>query len=144
MSKFKYVHFGDDVPKDIERAYNRMLRKEKYQEERDKAHCVYFLKYDPLLSSVADITLTDEYQRELEAEERWDKRKAMLPKALIRLKKEYPDEYKLIMDYYYSDTQITLNTLAKQYGISKQAISKRMTAIRERLKSFIAAYEQQC
>ena len=48
------------------------------------------------------------------------------------------------MDYYYSDTQITLNTLAKQYGISKQAISKRMTAIRERLKSFIAAYEQQC
>ena len=35
MGRFMYVHFGDDVPRNIEKEYNKLLRKERYLEERD-------------------------------------------------------------------------------------------------------------
>ena len=30
MGRFMYVHFGDDVPRNIEKEYNKLLRKERY------------------------------------------------------------------------------------------------------------------
>ena len=35
MGRFMYVHFGDDVPRNIEKEYNKLLRKERYLEELD-------------------------------------------------------------------------------------------------------------
>ena len=35
MGRFMYVHFGDDVPRNIEKEYNKLLRKERYIEELD-------------------------------------------------------------------------------------------------------------
>lgn len=35
MGRFMYVHFGDDVPPNIEKEYNKLLRKERYLEELD-------------------------------------------------------------------------------------------------------------
>ncbi len=141
MNKYKYIYFGDDVSKQVEREYNRLCRKEQYQAERDKKHNVHSLSYDPFLYSVADRTLTKEYQAELQTDLQWQKKLEILPRALKWLERYYFDEYKLIKDYYYSDCEITLDSLSEQYGITKQALSKRLSAVRERLKKFIIKHE---
>ncbi|MBP3761844.1 MAG: hypothetical protein J6I55_10325 [Ruminococcus sp.] len=141
MNKYKYIYFGDDVPKSVEQEYNRMCRKEQYQAERDKKHSVHTLPYDPFLYYAADRTLTEEYQAEMQAELQWEQKLEILPRALKWLEKHYFDEYKLIRDYYYSDNEITLDCLAESYGITKQALSKRLTTVRNRLKKFIIKHE---
>ena len=141
MNKYKYIYFGDDVPKSVECEYNRMCRKEQYQAERDKKHGVHTLPYDPFLYSAADRTLTEEYQAEMQADLQWERKLEILPTALKWLKKHYFDEYKLIRDYYYSDDEVTLDSLAECYGITKQALSKRLSAVRKRLKIFITKHE---
>ncbi|MBR7084653.1 MAG: hypothetical protein IKI37_05710 [Oscillospiraceae bacterium] len=141
MNKYKYIYFGDDISKQVEREYNRLCRKEQYQAERDRKHGVHVLTYDPFLYSVADITLTEEYQAEIQAELQWEQKLEILPRALKWLERYYFDEYKLIKDYYYSDCEITLDSLSEQYGITKQALSKRLSAVRERLKKFIIKHE---
>ena len=141
MNKYKYIYFGDDVPKSVEREYNRLCRKEQYQRERDKKHGVHGLPYDPFLYSAADRTLAEEYQAEIQADLQWERKLEILPTALKWLKKHYFDEYKLIRDYYYSDDEVTLDSLAECYGITKQALSKRLSAARKRLKIFIITHE---
>ena len=59
MSKYKYIIFNKEIPNNIKREYNRMLRKEQYQTERDNAHGVYLLSYAPFLHTLADKTLTE-------------------------------------------------------------------------------------
>lgn len=122
MSKYKYIYFDSNVPKSVEREYNRLCRKEQYQAERDKKHGVHVLSYDPFLYSAADKTLTEEYRAEIFADLQWEKKLEILPSALKWLEKQYTDEYRLIRDYYYSDTEITLDSLAEQYGITKHLI----------------------
>ena len=141
MAKFIYQNFGDDVPRKIEREYNRLLRQEQYQIERDHAHGVGTPEYDPLLHNVADKSLTPEYQAEVAADQLWQDRLSILPIALDWLRMEYPDEYALIRDYYYADKPITLLYLAERYGVTKQALSKRLAAVRDRLREFITAHE---
>ena len=141
MSKYKYIYFGDDVSKHIEREYNRLCRKEQYQAERDRKHGVYALPYDPFLYSAADRTLTEEYRAERLADLQWKKKHEILHTALKWLERNYSDEYKLIEDYYFSDTEITLDSLAECYGIKKQALSKRLSTVRERLKKYIRRQE---
>ena len=113
MSKYKYIYFDSNVPKSVEREYNRLCRKEQYQAERDKKHGVHVLSYDPFLYSAADKTLTEEYRAEIFADLQWEKKLEILPSALKWLEKQYTDEYRLIRDYYYSDTEITLDSLAE-------------------------------
>lgn len=55
MARFIYMHLGDDIPKRIEKEYNKMLRREKYLEERDASSwrsqptMTEFLKRYPIL-----------------------------------------------------------------------------------------------
>ncbi len=137
----KFVYFGNDVPREIEREYNRMLRQEQYQIEKDIAHGVSTLDYDPLLHNVADRSLTQEFQLEAETDRLWNERLTILPIAMDWLKIEYPDEYKLINAYYFADKPVTLMYLAERYGVTKQALSKRIAAVRDKLRKFIIAHE---
>lgn len=143
MNKYKYIYFGSDVPKSVEREYNRLCRKEQYQAERDKKHGVHVLSYDPFLYSAVDKTLTEEYRAEILADMKWKRKCTILPIALKWLERNYSDEYKLIKDYYYSGTEITLDSLAESYGITKQALSKRLSAVRDRLKKYIIKHENE-
>ena len=45
MSKFQYTHFSDEVPREVEKEYNRMGRREHYLEEQDAAHDVMYLDH---------------------------------------------------------------------------------------------------
>ena len=46
MARFIYMHLGDDIPKRIEKEYNKMLRREKYLEERDAEFMAQSTDYD--------------------------------------------------------------------------------------------------
>lgn len=141
MGKFAYINFDDHVSDEIEKEYNRMLRAEHYQEEKDIAHGVMKLSYDPLLHNIADNTSTPEYQHEIQAEERRQSRLKILPAAMEWLRIEYPEDYELIRIYYFSEKPTTLFHLAQKYGITKQAMSKRFAVIKDKLKEFIIMHE---
>ncbi len=141
MGRFHYICFGDDIPKEIEREYNRLCRQEKYQEEKELAHGVFHLDYDALLQRTVDQTSLLEYQEELRIRQQRAARLEILPKALQWLREEFPDDFSIISEYYLSEDKITLVYLAEKYGLTHQAMSKRMARARERLREFIVLYE---
>lgn len=143
MGKYRYICFGDEVSGEIEREYNRLCRQEQYQEEKDASHGVVRLDYDSLLQGVADRTSYPEYQEELKAEQLMRERLDMLPIALEWLKEKYPNDYDLINAYYFSERKINMVYLAEKYGLTHQALSKKMSKARQRLKEFITLYENQ-
>lgn len=143
MGKYRYICFGDEVSGEIEREYNRLCRQEQYQEEKDASHGVVRLDYDSLLQGVADRTSYPEYQEELKAEQLMSERLDMLPIALEWLKEKYPNDYDLINAYYFSERKINMVYLAEKYGLTHQALSKKMSKARQRLKEFITLYEKQ-
>ncbi|MGN0509047.1 MAG: hypothetical protein ACI4GX_07405 [Ruminococcus sp.] len=143
MGKYRYICFGDEVSGEIEREYNRLCRQEQYQEEKDASHGVVRLDYDSLLQGVADKTSYPEYQEELKAEQLMRERLDMLPIALEWLKEKYPNDYDLINAYYFSERKINMVYLAEKYGLTHQALSKKMSKARQRLKEFITLYEKQ-
>lgn len=144
MGRFHYICFGDDVPKKIEREYNRLCRQEQYQEEKELAHGVLHLDFDALLQGTVDQTSLPKYQKELMIRQQRAARLEILPKALKWLKEEFPDDFAIISDYYLSEEKkITLVYLAEKYGLTHQAMSKRMARAREKLKEFIILHENQ-
>ena len=54
MARFIYMHLGDDIPKRIEKEYNKMLRREKYLEERDAEFMAQSTDYDRVLEAIPD------------------------------------------------------------------------------------------
>ena len=67
MGRFMYVHFGDDVPRNIEKEYNKLLRKERYIEELDAKNGKIYPDFDDVLSSNPDpasIPISDEEEKE--------------------------------------------------------------------------------
>lgn len=52
MARFIYMHLGDDIPKRIEKEYNKMLRREKYLEERDAEFMAQSTDYDRVLEAI--------------------------------------------------------------------------------------------
>ncbi len=143
MGRFHYICFGNDVPKEIEKEYNRLCRQEQYQEERELIHGVLHLDFDALLQGAVDQTSLPEYQEELRIRQQRAARLKILPKALKWLREEFPDDFSIISEYYLSEEKITLVYLAEKYDLTHQAMSKRMAKAREKLKEFIILYENQ-
>lgn len=98
MGKYNYIHFGADVPKNIEREYNKLCRKEQYLEERDLAHGVVHIEHDAFLKNIPEPS----HDTISKSEIIWDKRRKHLPTALNKLKSEFPLEYNIINDHFLS------------------------------------------
>ena len=67
MGRFMYVHFGDDVPRNIEKEYNKLLRKERYLEERDAENGLIYPNFDAVLAANPDpasIPISEEEEQE--------------------------------------------------------------------------------
>ena len=67
MGRFMYIHFGDDVPRNIEKEYNKLLRKERYLEERDAENGMIYPDFDAVLAANPDpasIPISEEEEQE--------------------------------------------------------------------------------
>ncbi len=134
MSRFLYVHFDEDVPRNVEKEYNRMLRREKYLEERDAEYLNQSADFDDVL----EINLS-----EFEAEEiqKHNRRLDYLPVAMQMLRADYPEEYFLIRDYYYNQDKVSMMYLASKYGMTFEAVRYRIDRAKELLKDYITLHE---
>ena len=140
--KHFYITFGDEIPEEIEKIYNRIVRKEEYSLEKDAlGKSVLFGSEDELYRYNIS-----EYIAQQNAEKSQNKEHqemlALLNKALDRLKEEYPIEYEIMQLYYFSENQITLQEIGKSKGITKQAVHKRIKKACLYLKEYITAYKK--
>ena len=137
MSKYVYIHFGDDVPKNIEREYNKLCRKEHYLEEKDRAHGVIHMDHDSCLNNVPEPRTAEI----IKAENTWNLRLEYLSDALVLLKDKFPLEYNLIHDYFLSDSKLSMSALAEKYNIGFKKVEYRLTKAKELLKKYIILHE---
>lgn len=141
MRNYHYIKFADGVPAEIEKEYNRLYRQEQYQYESAYAHGVIYLKQDSLLQNIADPDSLALFEQKSEIDYMHSKRIELLNKALEQLKNKFPKEYALIYDYYFSIEKMTVVCLGKKYGITHQAVCKKLKKARERLKEYIILHE---
>lgn len=136
MAKFHYTQFGDDVPKEIEREYNRMERRERYLEEQDIAHDVTYLDHKDM-SQIPNPTAEELSPADILKAARLE----YLPIALELMRMDHPFEYQLIKEYYLSENVVTMMYLAQKYALTKRTVEYRMKRARELLKKYIMAHE---
>ena len=120
MQRFMYVHFGDDVPREIEREYNKLLRKEKYLEERDAENGMIYPDFDDVLAANPDPASLPISEEEEQEQTRHRNRLDYLPVALELLKADYPEGYALIHDYFLSDDKVMLSLSVEYKQIKGQ------------------------
>ena len=143
MGRFMYVHFGDDVPRNIEREYNRLLRKEKYLEERDAENGMIYPDFDDVLAANPDPASIPMSEEEEKAQTIHKNRLDYLPVALELLKADYPEGYVLIRDYFLRDDKVTMWYLVEKYGISIDKVRYRIRIAKEKLKEYIIMHENE-
>ena len=134
--KYIYHFFGDDVPKEIEREYNRMRRYEQYLIEQEKSHGVDYLG-DDVLEQIAEPMNNEQTAEEMLMSARLD----YLPVALELLRIDHPMEYNLIYDYYLGKDKMTMMYLAEKYKITSSAVEYRLNKAKSLLKEYITAHE---
>ena len=116
MGRFMYVHFGDDVPRNIEND---------------------ILEIHPDPASLPINYYEEEQQRQRE------NRLQYLPTALDMLKKEFPEGYELIMDYYLGEKKITIMYLMEKYGLTRSVVKYRLKLAKQKLKEYIILHENE-
>lgn len=141
MNRLFYKHFNDDVPNHIEREYNKLLRKEKYLEERDKEFILQRVNFEEIQESVPDPKSLPENEIESENQKMHEKRLDFLPIALEMLRCDFPEGYVLIHDYYLSGEKTSVQYLTEKYGLTANVVRYRLKLAREMLKKFIITYE---
>lgn len=144
MGRFMYIHFDDEVPDYIEKEYNKMLRKEKYLDEKEVENGRIYPDFDDVLLMQPDPDSLPMNEIEEENQKRYRKRLEILPFALEMLKKNYYKGYVLIYDYYLSGDNVTLTYLVNRYDLSFDTVRYRLRAAREKLKKYIILYENIC
>lgn len=106
-----------------ERIYKQMIRREKYLYERDRSHGLFYYRSENELYRLCP----DLYDTEKREQEEYIDRcmRAALWLALQDLKAINPGWYTLIMEFYFDDTA-TKTSLCKKYGVTRQAILKKL------------------
>ena len=105
MTGFFYMHFGDDVPKNIEKEYNRLLLHEQYLEKKEQKYRIQTATFEDVITVCPDPATLPINEIELERERLHNERLKYLHVALNLLKADYPDLYRLIVEYYYAETK---------------------------------------
>lgn len=142
MGRFKYVHFGDDVPRNIEREYNKLLRREQYLAERDAENgLIDIADFDAVLEANPDPAILPISEYEEEQRRLHNSRLNYLPVALQLLKAEFPEGYDLIRDYFLNDDRVTMWYLVEKYGLSIDMVRYRIKIAKQKLKEYIIMHE---
>ena len=136
MAKFQYTHFGEDVPREIEKEYNRMERRERYLEEQDIAHDVTYLDHKDM-SEIPEPPAEELSPADILRASRLE----YLPVALELMRTDHPFEYQLIQDYYFSEKAVTMLYLAQKYAVTERIVGYRIKRARKLLRKYIIAHE---
>ena len=141
MTGFFYMHFGDDVPKNIEKEYNRLLLHEQYLEKKEQKYRIQTATFEDVITVCPDPATLPINEIELERERLHNERLKYLPVALNLLKADYPDLYRLIVEYYYAETKTTMADLGKRHGLTTETVRYRIKSAKEKLKLYIIMHE---
>ena len=141
MGRFMYIHFDDEVPDYIEKEYNKMLRKEKYLDEKEVENGRVYPDFDDVLLMQPDPDSLPIIDEEEQQQTRHRERLEYLPVALELLRKEYPEGYDLIQDYFLSDDKVTMWYLIEKYGLSIDMVRYRLKIAKRKLKEYIIVHE---
>ena len=141
MSRFLYVHFNEDIPRNVEKEYNKMLRREKYLEERDAEYLNQSADFDDVLEINPDPASIPISEFEAEEIQKHNRRLDYLPVAMQMLRADYPEGYFLIIDYYYNQDKVSMMYLASKYGMTFEAVRYRIDRAKELLKDYITLHE---
>lgn len=141
MSRFIYQHFGDDVPRNIEREYNKMLRHEQYLAERDAEFIAQSADFNAVQEVIPDPASLPINEITAERERINDARLDYLPVALEMLRCDFPEGYELIQAFYFSGRKVSIKHLTKVFGLTRPVVKYRLKLAREKLKVFIIAHE---
>ena len=132
MGRFMYVHFGDDVPRNIEKEYNKLLRKERYLEERDAENGLIYPNFDAVLAANPDpasIPISEEEEQE---------------QIRHRNRLDYlPDALELLQDYFLREDKVTMWYLVEKYGLSIDVVRYRIKIAKQKLKEYIILHENE-
>ena len=143
MGRFMYVHFGDDVPRNIEREYNKLLRKEQYLEEKDAENGMIYPDFDDVLAANPDPASIPISEEEEQEQIRHRNRLDYLPEALELLKADFPEGYELIRDYFLREDKVTMWYLVEKYGLSIDKVRYRIKIAKQKLKEYIILHENE-
>lgn len=138
MTGFFYMHFGDDVPKNIEKEYNRL---QQYLEKKEQKYRIQTATFEDVITVCPDPATLPINEIELERERLHNERLKYLPVALNLLKADYPDLYRLIVEYYYAETKTTMADLGKRHGLTTETVRYRIKSAKEKLKLYIIMHE---
>lgn len=95
---------------------------------------VLAIKPDPASFSIID----EEEQQKIRHRERLE----YLPVVLELLRKEYPEGYELINDYFFSQVDnVTMWHLVEKYGLTIDMVRYRLERAKEKLKMYIIIHE---
>ena len=138
MGKKHFYHtFGDNVPEDITKQFNKILRHEEYLLEKDPLGKAIFFGNENELYKYN----IEQYINDKENEENLNNESVqeieLLKQALKKLKKIYPLEHEIVMHYYFSDKKTTMIQIAKDKNISKQAVSQILKRAYMHLKELV-------
>lgn len=131
--KFFYRIFDDSVPKEIDKAYNKLLRHEQYLEEKERKYVAFSFGSESDLYLCKKFNVFDTLEDEKESEDY-----ALLYKALDSLKAYNERDYNIVIDYYFStEKKATCKALGEKYHLSPQSISARLKVSRKYLRKCI-------
>ena len=105
----------EGVTAEIITEYKKLVRRERYLTETDKAHIIYQYGTTEELYSSGLFSHTPEYNDD-------SSQIKLLYKSLRMLRRLNGRDYNIIMDYFFSCEKTSYSILAKKYGVSKQTI----------------------
>ena len=146
MSRFFYTHFGESVPHEIECEYNKLRRKEMWNDEKEKAYRASSVNFYELEPALADPSSLPSAEKEKADNERKANRLKYLSIGLAKMKKDSPVSYTLIKEYYCSasDDKFTYPMLAARHGLTTDIVRYRIRLAKEALRNFIISHENDC
>jgi len=130
------VYRNPDIPDDIKKIYTREIRKELQNDEKEENKVsAHFINPDALNRYSYIITKLKDTEAEKAAME---KEMELLSEAMNMLRDNNPKDYNLLTDFFFSDEKVTMEDLAKKYGITRQTVSNRLQRSYEFLRTVIA------
>ena len=140
MKKKHFYIKLDNVPGDLEKQYNKIVRQQDYRLEKDAlGRAVLFGNEDELYKyRIVDYIIAKDNEK------KESKRcKEYLKKALAELEKTYPMEHKVFTSRYLPEMQSSVSQIANDIGRSKQMVYILLNKSKVHLQALVNKYKNE-